>query len=40
MKYKTEIDIAINKFVGKKGALIPLLQNAQDIEGYLSKEIM
>jgi len=40
MKFKTEIDITINKFIGKKGALIPLLQNVQDIEGYLSKELM
>lgn len=40
MKYKTEIDSVINKFIGKKGALIPLLQNVQDIEGYLSKEVM
>lgn len=40
MKNKTEIDVAINKFIGKKGALIPLLQNVQNIEGYLSKEVM
>ncbi|MDA3812947.1 MAG: NADH-quinone oxidoreductase subunit NuoE [Candidatus Cloacimonetes bacterium] len=40
MKFKTEIDITINKFIGKKGILIPLLQNAQDIEGYLSKDLM
>ena len=38
MKYKSEIDIAINKFIGKKGALIPLLQDVQTIEGYLSKD--
>ena len=40
MKFKTEIDITINKFIGKKGVLIPLLQNVQDINGYLSKEVM
>ncbi len=40
MKYKSEIDIAINKFIGKKGALIPLLQDVQTIEGYLSKDAM
>ncbi len=40
MKFKTEIDITINKFIGKKGVLIPLLQNVQDIEGFLSKEVM
>jgi len=40
MKFKTEIDITINKFIGKKGVLIPLLQNVQDLEGFLSKEVM
>jgi NADH-quinone oxidoreductase subunit E len=40
MKYKTKVDITINKFFGKKGALIPLLQNVQEIEGYLSKNVM
>jgi len=40
MKNKTEIDSVINKFIGKKGALIPLLQNVQKIEGFLSKEVM
>ena len=40
MKFKTEIDITINKFIGKKGVLIPILQNVQDINGYLSKEVM
>lgn len=40
MKFKTEIDITINKFIGKKGVLIPLLQAVQDLEGYLSKEVM
>ncbi|MDP8269598.1 MAG: NAD(P)H-dependent oxidoreductase subunit E [Candidatus Tenebribacter davisii] len=40
MKFKTEIDITINKFIGKKGALIPLLQEVQTLEGYLEKDTM
>ncbi|MCF7858410.1 MAG: NADH-quinone oxidoreductase subunit NuoE [Candidatus Cloacimonetes bacterium] len=40
MNNKAEIDNAINKFVGKKGILIPLLQTIQNIESYLSLEVM
>ena len=39
-KNKKQIDEVINKFVGKKGALIPLLQEIQNIERYLSKDTM
>ena len=35
-----EINYVIDKFIGKKGILIPLLQEIQDIERYLSKETM
>jgi len=40
IKNKKEIDAVINKFIGKKGALIPLLQQVQAIENYLSKDTM
>lgn len=40
MKNKEKIDQVINKFIGKKGSLIPLLQEVQAIEKYLSKEVM
>ena len=40
MKNKEKIDRVINKFIGKKGALIPLLQEVQVIEKYLSKDAM
>ncbi len=40
MKNKKEIDQIIDKFIGKKGSLIPLLQNIQAIEKYLSKDVM
>lgn len=39
-KNKKQIDEIINRFVGKKGSLIPLLQEIQNIERYLSKETM
>ena len=39
-KNKKEIDAIINKYVGKKGALIPLLQEVQAIEKYLAKNTM
>ena len=32
--------LVINKYVGKKGALIPLLQEIQVVEKYLAKETM
>ncbi len=37
---KNEIDQIINKYVGKKGTLIPLLQEVQSINKYLSKDAM
>ncbi|MFC1898354.1 NADH-quinone oxidoreductase subunit NuoE [Candidatus Cloacimonadota bacterium] len=40
MKNKEKIDQVINKFIGKKGALIPLLQEVQIIDKYLSKDAM
>jgi NADH-quinone oxidoreductase subunit E len=40
VKNKIIIDEVINKFISKKGALIPLLQEVQKIENYLSKETM
>lgn len=39
-KNKREIDEIINRYSGKKGALIPLLQDIQKLESYLSKETM
>ncbi|MCF7911092.1 MAG: NADH-quinone oxidoreductase subunit NuoE [Candidatus Cloacimonetes bacterium] len=40
MENKNEIDAIITKYKGKKGATIPLLQDLQSIEGFLSREIM
>ena len=40
MKNKEKIDQVINKFIGKKGSLIPLLQEVQAIDRYLSKDAM
>lgn len=40
IKNKNEIDQVIKKFIGKKGSLIPLLQEIQSIEKYLSKPTM
>jgi NADH-quinone oxidoreductase subunit E len=40
MKNKAQIDAVINKFIGKKGALIPLLQEVQKIYNYLPKDAM
>lgn len=40
MKNKEKIDQVINKFIGRKGALIPLLQEVQVIDKYLSKDAM
>lgn len=39
-KNKKEINAIINKFIGKKGALIPLLQEIQAVEKYLAKDTM
>jgi len=35
-----DIDAIIGRYKGKKGALIPLLQEVQRLEGYLSKDSM
>ncbi|MBN1327096.1 MAG: NADH-quinone oxidoreductase subunit NuoE [Candidatus Cloacimonetes bacterium] len=40
LKNKSLIDGVIDKFIGKKGALIPLLQEIQNIEKYLSRDVM
>lgn len=40
MKNKEKIDQVINKFIGKKGSLIPLMQEVQAIENYLSRDAM
>jgi NADH:ubiquinone oxidoreductase subunit E len=40
IKNKKLIDEAINKFIGKKGSLIPLMQEIQNIERFLSKDTM
>lgn len=40
LKNKKQIDEAINKYIGKKGSLIPLMQEIQSIEKYLSKDTM
>jgi len=40
MKNKKEVDRIIAKYNGKKGALIPLLQEIQEIDRYLSKDAM
>ena len=40
LKNKKLIDEAINNYVGKKGSLIPLMQEIQKIEKYLSKDTM
>jgi len=40
MENKKEIDAIIEKYKGKKGATIPLLQDLQSIEGFLRRETM
>ncbi|MBN2460596.1 MAG: NADH-quinone oxidoreductase subunit NuoE [Candidatus Cloacimonetes bacterium] len=40
LKNKNTIDEIISRFAGKKGSLIPLLQEIQNLEKYLSKETM
>jgi len=35
-----KIDLLIQKYQNRKGALIPLLQELQNLEGYLSRESM
>ncbi len=39
-KNKKEINRIINNYLGKKGALIPLLQEIQTVEKYLAKDTM
>ncbi|MCK9558746.1 MAG: NADH-quinone oxidoreductase subunit NuoE [Candidatus Cloacimonetes bacterium] len=36
----TQLDAMIEKYRGKPGVLIPLLQEAQHLFGYLSKDVM
>lgn len=38
MKNKAAIEDLVTKYSSKKGMLIPLLQEIQDLEGYLSKD--
>lgn len=40
LQNKHEIDKIVNAYAGKKGFLIPLLQEVQNIERYLSKDVM
>jgi NADH-quinone oxidoreductase subunit E len=40
VKNKKEIDLTISNFIGKKGSLIPMLQEIQKLEGYLPKETL
>jgi len=40
MENKKEIDVIIEKYKGKRGATIPLLQDLQSIEGFLRRETM
>lgn len=40
MKNKEKIDAIIQKYKSRKGCTIPLLQEIQAIERYLSKEVM
>ena len=37
---REELDAILAKFKGRKGALIPLLQEVQHLEGYLRKDTM
>ena len=40
MDKKEKIDAIVAKFKGKPGATIPLLQELQELEGYLKRETM
>ena len=40
LKNKKLIDLVIDKYMGRKGALIPLLQELQKIDRFLSKNAM
>ncbi len=35
-----ELDAVLDRYKGQKGALIPILQAAQNVYGYLSKEVI
>lgn len=35
-----QLDEILEKYAGKKGALIPVLQQAQNVHGYLSREVL
>ncbi len=37
---RPELDAIIDRYHGKKGVLIPLLQDVQKLEGYLSRDSM
>ncbi len=37
---RQELDAILSKFKGRHGALIPLLQEVQQLEGYLKKDTM
>lgn len=39
-KKLVQLDAILEKYQGMKGALIPVLQEAQDAYGYLSKEVI
>ncbi len=36
----SQLDAVISKYRGKKGAMIPMLQDVQNIEGFLSRNTM
>ena len=40
LKNKKTIDEIISNYIGKKGSLIPLLQEIQNVEKYLAPEVM
>lgn len=40
LKNKKTIDEIISNYIGKKGSLIPLLQEIQSVEKYLAPEVM
>lgn len=39
-KEDRKLDAVLNAYKGRKGILIPLLQEVQDLEGYLSRDTM
>ncbi len=40
LDHSAKLDALIAKYKGKQGILIPLLQEAQELYGYLNKELM